>query len=172
MIPTYTYNIKADIINSYLGSNLAIVLVNNSALAITDTPTAQELEARRNFTATDLFSYEIGASALNGYARKLLTPIDINPVVISTTLTEAEISVSFTASGGDMDAFTHIVALRGANITNADALLNGNNRGDTNGTIIFVEPVENLVNPGTALTVLNGNSFNYTFKLVSASETI
>lgn len=172
MIPTYSYAIKAGLINNYLGANLAIALVNNQALGITNTPTATELEARRNFRTLDLFNFEIGATALNGYARQLVTPVQINPTPINGQQTEAEITVTFTASGGSFEAFTHIVALRGANTIGADPILNGNNRADTSGTIIFVEPVDNTLNPGQPLVLANGISYNYTFKLVSAAEVI
>ena len=172
MIPTYSYAIKAGIINNYLGANLAVALINNSNLGITDTPTAAELESRKNFTTTDLFNFEIGTTNLNGYARVLVPSLDINPSVVTVDQTEAEINVVFTASGGDFEPFSHIAVLRGANTVGADAILNGNNRGDTNGTIIFIEPVENTLNPGTPLVLTDGISYNYSFKLVSAAEVI
>lgn len=171
-IPTYTYLIKESIIKNYLGSNLVIALINNSNLGITDTPTAQELEARRNLTMTDIFNTEIGGTSLNGYARAIILNNTITTTVVNGELTESELTVSFTASGGDMEAFSHIVAIRGANVTGADPILNGNNRGDTNGSIIFVEPVDNLSNPGNPLVVLNGATFGYTFKLISSSELV
>ena len=172
MIPTYSYAIKAGIINNYLGANLAIALINNSALGITDTPTANELEARRNFRTIDLFNFEIGATAFNGYARQFVLPGQISPSPVTPEQTEAEITVTFTASGGDFEAFTHIVAIRGANTVGADPILNGNNRADTNGTIIFVEPVDNTLNPGQPLILTNGITYNYTFKLISAAEVV
>lgn len=171
-IPTYTYLIKESIIKNYLGSNLVIALINNSNLGITDTPTAQELEARRNLTMTDIFNTEIGNISLNGYARAIILNNTITTNIVNGDLTESELNVSFTASGGDMEAFSHIVAIRGANVTGADPVLNGNNRGDTNGSIIFVEPVDNLSNPGSPLVVLNGSTFDYTFKLISSSELV
>jgi len=172
MIPTYTYAIKAGIINNYLGANLAVALISNTNLGITDTPTATELEARKNFTAADLFEFEIGVTNLNGYARILVPALDINPAPVNVDQTEAEISVSFTASGGDFEPFSHIVVLRGASTVGADPILNGNNRGDTNGTIVFIEPVDNTLNPGNPLILANGISYNYIFKLISAAEVI
>lgn len=171
-IPTYTYLIKENIIKNYLGSNLVVALINNSNLGITDTPTAQESEARRNLTMTDVFNTEIGNTSLNGYARALILNNSISTNVVNESLTETELTVSFTASGGDMEPFSHIVVIRGANITSADPVLNGNNRGDTNGNIIFVEPVDNFSNPGNPLVILNGATFDYTFKLVSSSELV
>jgi len=171
-IPTYTYIIKENLIKNYLGSNLVVALINNPNLGITDTPTAEESEARRNLTMTDVFNTEIGGTNLNGYARAIILNNTINTTVVNTELTEAELNVLFTANGGDMEAFSHIVVIRGANITGADPILNGNNRGDTNGTIIFVEPVNNISNSGNPLTILDGTTFDYTFKLMSSSETV
>lgn len=172
MIPTYSYAIKSGMITNYLGANLAVALVNNSNLGITDTPTSSELEARKNFSTANLFNLEIGASSLNGYSRVLVPSVNITPTVISPNKTEASISVTFTASGGSFEPFTHIVVLRGANTVGADPSINGNNRGDTNGTIVFVEPVDNTLSPGTPLTLPSGISYNYTFKLVSSDEVI
>jgi hypothetical protein len=172
MIPTYSYAIKAGIINNYLGANLAIALINNVALGITDTPTNTELEARRNFRTLDLFNFEIGVASLNGYHRQFVPPFEITPTPVTSEQTETEITVIFTASGGDFEPFTHIVALRGANTVGANPITNGNNRADTNGTIIWVEPVDNVVDPGQPLILSNGSSFNYTFKLISAAELV
>ena len=171
-IPTYTYNIKSELIKNYLGANLVVCLINNSALGITDTPSATELEARKNFLATDIPTYEIGGTTLNGYARFIVLNSSITPVAVTGDRTEAPISASFTASGGDMDAFSHIVVLRGANLTGADPGLNGNNRGDTTGTIVLVEPVDNLASPGNPLVITDTTTFNYNFTLISSSETV
>lgn len=172
MIPTYTYAIKAGIISNYLGANLAVALINNPNLGITDTPTTAELEARKNFSTTSLFNFEIGEVNLNGYARALVTSSNISPSVVTPDQTEANITVTFTADGGSFDPFSHLVVLRGANTVGADATLNGNNRGDTNGTIIFIEPVENTINPGTPLVLDRGISYNYSFKLVSSAQVL
>lgn len=171
-IPTYTYSIKDNIIRNYLGSNLVVALINNPNLGITDTPNNQEAEARRNLTMTDIFNTEIGSLSLNGYARAIIVNNTITTNRINTNLTEAELNVSFTATNGDIEPFSHIVAIRGANIIGADPTLNGNNRGDTNGIIIFVEPVTNPINPGTPLSILNGSTFDYTFKLISSAEPV
>lgn len=172
MIPTYTYAIKNKIITDYLGSNLAIILINNPNLGMTDTPTLDQLEARRNFTASNLINFEIGANLLKGYRRFLVSNSAITTNNISVNQTEANLQADFTAVGGDFDPITHVVALRGANITGANPLSNGNNRGDTNGTILFIEPIENLVSPNTPLVIPETTTFNYTFKLISATEVI
>lgn len=171
-IPTYTNLIKENIIKNYLGSNLVVVLINNPNLGITDSPTVQQLNARRNLTMIDVFNTEIGGNNLNGYARAIVNNSNINPIIVNTDLTEAEINVSFTAVGGVMGPFSHIVVVRGANVSGANPLTNGNNRGDTTGNIIFIEPITNNAAPETALSILNGATFDYTFKLISSSEII
>ena len=169
MIPTYTDAIKQGIIQDYLGSNLVVLLINAASLGITDTPTVVQLEARRDYTMVQVFSTEIGATVLNGYARQIVAPIDITVTQPTDELSEAEITVTFTANGGDMDAFSHFVVVRGADLTGADPVLNGNNRGNTIGDIIFIEPVDNA---GSPLVLTDGTSLEYTFKLIASSETV
>lgn len=168
MIPTYTTSIKEGIISNYLGVNLVVLLINNASLGITDTPTQVQLDARAAYTMTNVFSTEIGATVLNGYARQIVLPGDIIPTVVTSELTEAEITVAFTAVG-DMDAFSHFVVVRGADLSGADATGNGNNRGSTIGDIIFIEPVDN---GGSPLILTDGNSIDYTFKLIASTETV
>lgn len=172
MIPTYTYAIKNKVITDYLGTNLAIILINNINLGMTDTPTIDQLDARRNFTAANLLNFEIGTPILNGYRRDLILNSEIIPVTINSNQTEANIEAEFTAVGGPFQPVTHVVALRGAELTGANPLTNGNNRGSTNGTIIFIEPIQNIVSPNTPLIVQQGTTFSYSFKLINATEVI
>lgn len=167
MIPTYTYAIKEEIIQTCFGNNLIIALINNSTLGITDTPTGSELEARRNFTMTDVFDFEL--TVTNGYARYIVPAIDVDVVIVDTELSRADITASFTASGGDMPEFSHIVVIANADIIGADPILNGNNRGNTIGTIVFIEPVDNA---GVPLTITNGTTFEYDFALLTSSELV
>lgn len=172
MIPTYTYAIKNKIITDYLGTNLAILLINNPNLGMTDTPTADQLEARRNFDASNLLTFEIGTPALNGYRRDLILNSEITPTVINSNQTEAIIEAHFTAVGNNFQPATHVVALRGADLTGANELTNGNNRGSTAGTIIFIEPIQNIVSPNTPLIIQQGTTFTYNFRLINATEVI
>lgn len=172
MIPTYTTSIRESIIENFFANNLVIALISRPSLGITDTPTAAELAARQALNMTDIFNAEIGAVQLNGYHRNIVGSGDINVVVIDTETSEAEITVTFTANGGTMDSFSHIVAIRSADLTGADPVLNGNNRGSTLGEVIFVEPVNNAASPGSALSLSDGTSFDYTFKLISSAEAI
>lgn len=170
MIPTYTYAIKEKLITDYLGGNLVVALINAPDLGITDTPSTQQLNARRTYTMNNVFTTEIGVTALNGYARQIVDPLDITVTQVDTNLSEAEISVSWTAVDGDMEPFSHFVVIRGAELTNADPIVNGNNRLSTIGTIIFIEPVNNIANPGVPYIITENLTFNYTFKLLSSSE--
>jgi hypothetical protein len=171
MIPTYTYAIKEKIIKDYLGSNLVVLLINNNNLGITDAPSSTQLEARQNYNINNLATQEIGAANLNGYKRHVILNNSIVPNIISPTLTEVNLTASFTAVGGNFDLFSHIVVLRGANLTNITTL-NGNNRGDTTGTIVYIEPVQNTANPGLPLLLQPGITYNYSFKLLSSDEVI
>lgn len=172
MIPTYTTAIKQSIIETYFGNNLVIALVNRPSLGITDTPTVDEVAARQAFNMTDVFDSEIGATTLNGYARQIVLPADINVTVIDTERSEAEITVTFSAVGGNMDAFSHLVAIRAADLVGADPILNGNNRGSSVGEVIFVEPVDNPVLPGSAFSIPDAADYDYTFKLIASSEVV
>ena len=172
MIPTYTTSIKQSIIENFFGSNLVIALVNRPSLGITDTPTVNEIAARQAFNMTGVFDSEIGAINLNGYARQIVTSGDINVVVVNTERSEAEITVSFTASTAAMDPFSHIVAIRNADLVNADPLINGNNRGSSVGEVIFVEPVDNPILPGSIFSIPIAATYEYTFKLIANAEVI
>lgn len=172
MIPTYTYEIKNKIIKDYLGANLAVALINNINLGLTDAPSNQQLEARKLFVTSSLVDFEIGASALNGYSRNLILNSTINPLISSPNQTETTLQATFTAVGGNFNPATHVVVLRGANISGANPITNGNNRGDTNGTIIFIEPINNILNPGTPFILQEGITFTYNFKLINATEVI
>lgn len=172
MVPTYTYEIKHKIIKDYLGANLAVALINNINLGLTDAPSNEELEARKLFIANSLVDFEIGDSVLNGYRRNLISNSSINPIIISPNQTEVSLQATFTAIGGNFNPATHVVVLRGANINAANPITNGNNRGDTNGTIIFIEPINNILNPGTPFILQEGITFNYNFKLINATEII
>lgn len=171
MIPTYTTAIKEKIIKDYLGSNLVVALINNINLGITDLPSSTQLEARENYNINNLLTNEIGASNLNGYKRALILNNTITTSVTSPSTIEANFTVNFEAIGGNFDPFSHIVVIRGANITNA-LPSNGNNRGDVNGTIIFIEPVNNILNPAQPLVLQQGITYTYNFKLISAADTL
>lgn len=171
MIPTYTQAIKEKIIKDYFGGNLVVLLINNNNLGITDTPSSTQLEARQNYSTNNLINNEIGGTNLNGYQRQIIPNNTINPIKVSTTLTKINLSVSFQADNGDFDPFTHIVVLRGANLTNANTN-NGNNRGDTSGTIIFIEPVDNINSPGSPFILQQNVVFNYNFSLLSSDDVI
>ena len=165
MIPTYSDDIRKLILDSFISSNLVAILINNPALGLTDTPNATELDLRRTLDLTTIAAIEIGGTALNGYARQIITlpaATDDVPNEVSSSTT----SVAFTASGGDFDDFTHILLVTGADLVGA-APANGNNRGSTVGTVVYVEPAVSA-----PVTLLDGQTFNYNFTLNLASKAL
>lgn len=165
MIPTYTDDIRQLILNSFINSNLVAALINYSALGLTDTPNATELDLRRTLDLTNIAVIEVGGTALNGYARQVITlPAATNDV--TNEVSSSTTSVSFTASGGDFDDFTHVILITGADLIGA-APANGNNRGSTVGTVVYAEPVV-----GAPVSLLDGQTFNYNFTLNLASKAL
>lgn len=142
MIPTYTNSIRKQIIDEYLSYNLVSILIYDTSLGLTDTPNSLELEARRNLIMSSVAANEIGDVSLKGYKRCLITP-DPATQLPGNILSETIITSSFQAEVGlELDQATHIVYVRGANQLGADPS-NGNNRGDLQGDVILVEPIEN-----------------------------
>lgn len=165
MIPTYTNAIRKAIIDDYISANLVAALINYPSLGLTDSPSATELAARRQLDLSNISTVEIGGTNLNGYARQIITlpaatDNSAEEVSSSTTL------VTFTASGGDLDPFTHIILITGADLTGASPA-NGNNRGNNTGTIVYAEPAVNA-----PVTVLDGLNFQYNFSVLQASKTL
>lgn len=160
MIPTFSNKIKTELVTDFLGTNLVIALINYEGLGLTDAPTIEQQVLRQEFSTQDLGVYEIGGQQLNGYRRNIVNITEAD--IVGNNVKRAIITVEFTAVDGDLDPFTHVVAIRGAKVTDAE-VSNGNNRGNTQGTIIFVEPIENA-----PITVLENNAFEYTLTLVSS----
>lgn len=160
MIPTFSDQIKTDILTNYLGSNLVVGLINYPALGLTDAPTTTEVNLRRTLDISNIDTYEIGRNNLNNYKRQIvnITSSDI----VGDVTKQALITIEFEAIGGDFEEATHIIAIRGAKISNATTN-NGNNRGSTQGVIIFVEPLKNA-----PFTLVEDTVFEYSFTLVSS----
>ena len=159
MIPTYTTEIRRSIIDTYLSFNLVAILINRPSLGLTDTPTNTEMNERRNLTMAQVIASEIGSTSLKGYKRQIIT---VNPgaTVAGTTLSQNSIVVTFQAAPGtSLDPFTHIVYVRGANLTLATDL-NGNNRGNVSGTVVLVEPIQ-----FAPVTLAHPSTFQHTLDL-------
>ena len=167
MIPTYTRAVRKSLIETFFGNNLVVALIDYEELGLSNSPTVEQLNARRDLDMSEVASREIGADSLNGYARYIVTIDKIDVIEIDGDSSQSETVAIFEAQGGDMDKFTHIVAVRSADLTNADSNLNGNNRGSAVGEVIFVEPTNSLDEP---LIITSGSSFEYTFKLIASTE--
>jgi hypothetical protein len=159
MVPTYTRAIKEAIIDSFLGSNLVVILINHPSLG-EENLTELELEARRSLTMEEVVEVELEAT--NGYSRKVVS-IDPELIVSDDSGSYVDLSVEFTAEGGNMNPFTHIVTACNCDLINADPIVNGNNRGSDLGNIIFVESVE-----GGTMELQQGLTFEYNFRLAAA----
>lgn len=160
MIPTYTTEYLDKIYEDYVGFNLVAFLINRPALGITNTPSVGELDLRRSLTMQIAASYEIALT--NGYSRSIITLIK-DPASTTTDVIYTG-TATFTAnSSGALSSATHICFARGANL-NGGTTLNGQNRGNTQGTLIKVEPLLNAPLSIPASTTLTHNT---SFKLSS-----
>ena len=137
MIATITKEIRRFFITDTIGDGLVAILVNMPSLG-TENATNDELLNRENLTMELAAAQEVNSSS---YARYIAT---IDPEEIEEDI-DGKFSLSVTATfepteGNTIENITHIVWVRGANILNA-VLENGNNRGDTTGTVYKVEPI-------------------------------
>jgi hypothetical protein len=139
MIPTYSDEIRKSFIDTYISYNLVALLINDETLGLTDAPNSTQLSARRALTMAYVISKEIGATSLKGYKRSVVTlgtTVNGDPN-LSTNTAQA----TFQADPGQtLDTATHIVYVRGANLTGISTA-NGNNRGNIQGLVVLVEPL-------------------------------
>lgn len=160
MIPTFTNKIKENLLTDFLGLNLVIALINYPELGLTDSITNEQLNLRSNLTLDNISEYEIGKFSLNGYKRQI---VNFNSSLISgENVKQVITTVEFEANGADFEPATHIIAIQGARLSNAEPE-NGNNRGDGQGTIIYVEPINNA-----PLVVAENTVFEYTATFISS----
>jgi hypothetical protein len=153
MIPTITKEIKTYFITQTIGYNLVAFLINKPTLGVTTSPTNDELLLRENLSMTTAVAQEINST---GYKRALIQ-IDSTNIVYSNGEATLSVTATFTApSTNALGPFTHVVWARGANLTGANSG-NGNNRGNTTGTVYKVETV-NLA----PLTLQAGATFSTT----------
>lgn len=138
MISTYSIDLPIKLITDYISFNVVAILVNDSELGLTDTPSPLEVIRRTNLDMFRVISKEISTNG--GYARSICnvdTPIaDASQNQASTT-----IRASFTPTGL-YDPCTHIVYVTNASLVGADPQANGNNRGNVEGIVIKVAPLE------------------------------
>lgn len=153
MSSTYPTQFTNDLID-YLSFNMVAFLINRNQLGLSHAPTQLELTSRRDLIMSTAASFEVGAVALNGYRRAIVTPVEDPQDPNNLTLT-----ASFTAAGGAIGPFTHICFARGASLVGANSA-NGNNRGNLTGSLIFVESVA-TGSPLAARTVSSGTTFTF-----------
>jgi hypothetical protein len=129
--------------NSYLENELNTLDANNDlyALLISDDGTFG-----RGNTMSDIAALEI--STTNGYSRQQQTFGSSASEVSTGKFERVGDTVTFTASGGSMDEFSHIVWVVGANST----------QGDTTGNPVAFESV----NGGTPVTLSDTQSYDNT----------
>jgi hypothetical protein len=141
---TITDAIKSRIITQ-INSGLMGILINYPDLGIDDTPTQQELTLRYGLLMSEVGVREISANG--GYARRTLgtiTPV-IDNHVYSFTL-----SSSFLPVGGNYSEATHIIYATNALST----------RGNTQGTVILVEPILNA-----PVIITNGVTYTHSTEI-------
>ena len=137
MTTTITKELKTYFITNTIGYNLVALLINMPSLGVTDSPTNDELLLRENLTMTTAVAQEV---ADTDYKRHIME-FDSEDIVYSNGQATVNVTATFTPTEGNpIGDFTHVVWARGANLVGATEL-NGNNRGDTTGTIWKVRSV-------------------------------
>lgn len=163
MIPTYTNEIRLKILDTFVSINLVAILINYPELGITDSPSAPQAALRRALTMQIVATKELALTG--GYQRSIITLPASTPD--STDLNRS--NSSGIATFQPISTFapcTHIVYARGANLSGVDPS-NGNNRGNTLGTVIFVEPIV-----GAPLTLSNPTVFQHNFTFSTTTRPI
>lgn len=158
MTATITKEIKTYFITNTIGYNLVALLINRPTLGITNSPTNDQLLLRENLTMATAVDQEVSST---GYQRYIAT-VDSEDIVYSNGQATVNVTATFTApTNSSIGPFTHIVWTRGANLIGATSA-NGNNRGNTNGTIWKVELVNQVANTEQALTLQAGATYSAT----------
>lgn len=139
MNPTMTREIMLGMMD-YLRQGMAAYLVYMPQLGMGGL-TPQEYQRRYMLTMREAVSYELGvgqssALSLNGYQRYVPTGDDLlvrdNHMVLT-------VKCRWTALGGPLGPFTHVVLARGCNLYGGTPG-NGMNRGDYTGQVILCQP--------------------------------
>jgi len=138
MISTYTNQITSDILNFFVRTNLVAILINDTSLGLTDTPTTLELYNRKSLTMDYIVTKEL--SLAGGYSRAICS-IDSFNIEPEYNRSRLDVRALFTPTGV-LNPATHIVYVTQANLNSADPIINGNNRGDNFGTVIKVAPLQ------------------------------
>lgn len=152
MTATITKEIREFFITDTIGYNLVAFLINMPSLGNTNTPTNDQLLNRENLTMATATAQEVAGTS---YARHIATIDSADIVEDNNGKFSVTVTATFTPTNGNpIGPVTHVVWARGANLVGA-TLVNGNNRGDTTGTVYKVEPLVAAPQTLTFPTVFN-----------------
>lgn len=138
MISNYSIDLPINIITQYLSFNVVAILINDPELGLTDNPSPAEVIRRTNLDMNRVISKEI--TLTGGYSRAICT-VDVPIADVSQQSASTTIRASFTPSAL-FNPCTHVVYVSQANLIGADPQANGNNRGDSEGVVLKVAPLE------------------------------
>lgn len=138
MTTTITKELKTYFINNTIGYNLVALLINMPSLGVSSSPNNDQLLLRENLTMATAVAQEV---ADTDYKRHIVE-FDSEDIVYSNGQATVNVTATFTplTATNSIGPFTHVVWVRGANLVGANDA-NGNNRGDTTGTIWKVQSV-------------------------------
>lgn len=156
MNPTMTREIMLGLMD-YMRQGMAAYLVYMPQLGL-GALTPQEYQRRYMLTMREAVSYELGSSqihhtpsvidpnsmpmhpgtvsSLNGYMRYVPTGEDLQ---VHDTHLILSVKCKWTAVGGPIGPFTHVILARGCNLYGGTAA-NGMNRGDYGGQVLLCQP--------------------------------
>ena len=140
MQPTMTREIMLGLMD-YMRQGMAAYLVYMPELGM-GALTPQQYQRRYMLTMREAVSYELGVSAntgalsLNGYGRYVPTGEDLQ---VHDTHLILSVRCKWTAVGGSIGPFTHVVLARGCNLYGG-TVINGMNRGDYGGQVLLCQP--------------------------------
>jgi len=139
MTTTITKELKTYFITNTIGYNLVALLINMPSLGVTSSPTNDQLLLRENLTMATAVAQEVVVGT--SYKRHIVE-FDSEDIVYSNGQATISVTATFTplTSTNSIGSFTHVVWARGANLVGATPT-NGNNRGNTTGTIWKVQTV-------------------------------
>lgn len=140
MNPTMTREIMVGVME-YMKQGMAAYLIYMPDLGM-GALNPQQYQRRHLLTMREAVSYELGVNAtagtlsLNGYSRYVPTGDDLQ---IYDTHLILSVKCRWTAVGGPIGPFTHVVLARGCNLYGG-TVSNGMNRGDYGGQVILCQP--------------------------------
>lgn len=134
MRPTMTREIMTGLMD-YMGQGMAAYLIYMPQLGM-GALSPMEYQRRYMLTMREAVSYELGGLSLNGYSRFVPTGEDLQ---VHDTYLILTVRCRWTAVGGAIGPFTHVVLARGCNLYGGTAA-NGMNRGDYTGQVILCQP--------------------------------